>query len=47
VEKGYEISFGLRNEANPRFLKLKDQFPLSVHDRPIKEVAELYKAKIG
>ncbi len=40
VENGHEIRYGLRNEQNPTFLKLKEKYPFKVHGRPVNEVNE-------
>jgi NADPH-dependent F420 reductase len=40
AEKGHEIRYGLRNEQNPKFLKLKEKFPFKVHGRMVEELRD-------
>ena len=40
VEKGHEVRYGLRNEQNPSFLKLKEKYPFKVHGRPVTDLSD-------
>ncbi|MFW9905085.1 MAG: NADPH-dependent F420 reductase [Candidatus Thorarchaeota archaeon] len=40
AEKGHVIQYGLRDEQNPKFLKLKKDYPFKIHGRPVGEVRE-------
>ncbi|MHA1993045.1 MAG: NADPH-dependent F420 reductase [Candidatus Hodarchaeales archaeon] len=40
LEKGHEIRYGLRNEQNLAFLKLKEKYPFKVHGRQVTEVSD-------